>query len=159
RASPRNTVLRRADRRPRRRRERPSGGGRRSARVRPDADDGPRRESASGGERARGRMRVAVVGGTGAFAKALAMRRKAAGYEVVVGSRDAERAAVVADELGVEGLTNDEAARSAELVILATNADGTLATAQQLREAIGETPVLCVASELNFRQLGVYPCT
>jgi len=104
-------------------------------------------------------MRVAVVGGTGAFGKALAMRLKEAGYEVVVGSRDAERAAAVADELGVEGLTNDEAARSAELVILATNADGTLATAQQLREAIGETPVLCVASELNFRQLGVYPCT
>jgi 8-hydroxy-5-deazaflavin:NADPH oxidoreductase len=104
-------------------------------------------------------MRVAVVGGTGKFGKALAIRLKQAGYDVVVGSRGAERAAAVAAELGVEGLTNEEAARSAELVVLATNADATLATAEQLREAIGDTPVLCVASELLFRQRGVYPCT
>jgi NADPH-dependent F420 reductase len=104
-------------------------------------------------------MRVAVVGGTGAFGKALAIRLKGAGYDVVVGSRDAERAAAVAAELGVEGLTNDEAARSAELVVLATNADATLATAEQLREAVGDTPVLCVASELHFTQRGVLPCT
>ena len=104
-------------------------------------------------------MRVAVVGGTGAFGKALAIRLKEAGYEVVVGSRDTERAAAVAGELGVEGLTNEEAARSADLVVLATNADATLATAEQLRDALGDTPVLCVASELRFTQQGVFPCT
>jgi NADPH-dependent F420 reductase len=104
-------------------------------------------------------MRVAVVGGTGAFGKALAIRLREAGYEVVVGSRDTERAAAVAGELGVEGLTNEEAARSADLVVLATNADATLATAEQLREAVGGTPVLCVASELRFAQQGVLPCT
>ena len=99
------------------------------------------------------------MGGTGAFGKALAIRLKGAGYEVVVGSRDTDRAAAVAAELGVEGLTTDEAARSAELVVLATNADATLATAEQLREALGDTPVLCVASELHFTQRGVFPCT
>jgi NADPH-dependent F420 reductase len=104
-------------------------------------------------------MRVAVVGGTGAFGKALAIRLREAGYEVVVGSRDTERAAAVAGELGVEGLTNEEAARSADLVVLATNADATLATAERLREAVGDTPVLCVASELRFTQQGVFPCT
>jgi 8-hydroxy-5-deazaflavin:NADPH oxidoreductase len=103
-------------------------------------------------------VRVAVVGGTGKFGKALAVRLKEAGYDVVVGSRDAERAAAVAAELGIDGLTNDEAARSAELVVLATNADATLATAEQLREAIGDTPVLCVASELSFTPGGVLPC-
>lgn len=95
-------------------------------------------------------MKVAVVGGTGAFGKALAVRLEQAGYDVVVGSRDPERAAAVAAELGVEGSTNDEAARSADLVVLATNADAALATAEQLREALGDTPVLCVASELRF---------
>jgi len=104
-------------------------------------------------------MRVAVVGGTGAFGKALAIRLREAGCEVVVGSRDTERAAAVAGELGVEGLTNEEAARSADLVVLATNADATLATAEQLRDALGDTPVLCVASELRFTQQGVFPCT
>jgi NADPH-dependent F420 reductase len=102
-------------------------------------------------------MRVAVLGGTGAFGKALAKRLHEAGYDVVVGSRDAERAESVAAALGVEGAVNDVAARSAELVVLATNAEATLATAESLREAIAETPVLCVASELRFTPAGVLP--
>jgi 8-hydroxy-5-deazaflavin:NADPH oxidoreductase len=102
-------------------------------------------------------MRVAVLGGTGAFGKALAKRLHEAGYDVVVGSRDAERAESVAAALGVEGAVNDVAARSAELVVLATNAGATLATAESLREAIAQTPVLCVASELRFTPGGVLP--
>jgi 8-hydroxy-5-deazaflavin:NADPH oxidoreductase len=102
-------------------------------------------------------MKIAVVGGTGAFGKALATRLKEAGYDVVVGSRDPERAAAVAGELGVEGRTNDDAARAADLVVLATTADAARATAEQLRDAIGETPLLCVASALRFTPRGVLP--
>jgi NADPH-dependent F420 reductase len=102
-------------------------------------------------------MRVAVLGGTGAFGKALARRLHDAGYDVVVGSRDPERAESVAAELGVEGAVNEVAARSAELVVLATNAGATLATAESLKEAVGDTPVLCVASELRFTPGGVLP--
>ena len=47
-------------------------------------------------------------------------------------------------------MTNAAAARSAELVVLATNAEAALATAEQLREAIGDKPLLCVASGLHF---------
>ena len=39
-----------------------------------------------------GGMRVAVVGGTGRFGQAVAKRLVEAGVEVVIGSRDAERA-------------------------------------------------------------------
>lgn len=102
-------------------------------------------------------MRVAVVGGTGPFGRALARRLRAAGEEVVLGSRDAGRAAAAAAELGVEGATNAEAAASADLVVLATNADAVLDTARELREAIGSTPVLSVASELRFTPAGVLP--
>jgi 8-hydroxy-5-deazaflavin:NADPH oxidoreductase len=102
-------------------------------------------------------VKVALVGGTGKFGKALAVRLREAGYEVIVGSRDPARAAAVADELGVEGRTNDDAARAADLVVLATSAEAALATAEQLREAIGDTPVLCVASELRFTPRGVLP--
>jgi NADPH-dependent F420 reductase len=102
-------------------------------------------------------VRVALVGGTGAFGQALALRLREAGLDVVIGSRDEGRAAAVAAELGVEGRANDEAARSADLVVLATNADAALATAEQLRGAIGGTPVLCVASELHFTPAGVLP--
>jgi NADPH-dependent F420 reductase len=76
---------------------------------------------------------------------------------VVVGSRDAERAEAVAAELRVEGATNAEAASGANLVILATNADAALETARDLRDPIGSTPLLCVASELVFSSTGVRP--
>ena len=80
-----------------------------------------------------------------------------AGYDVVIGSRDAERARATAAELGVEGATNADAARAADLVVLATKADGALETVRELRAAIGRTPVLSVAAELRFTPAGVLP--
>jgi NADPH-dependent F420 reductase len=76
----------------------------------------------------------------------------------VIGSRDAERAQAAAAELGVDGAANEEAVRSVDLVVLATKAEATLDTARALSEAIGTTPVLCVASELRFTPAGVLPC-
>jgi NADPH-dependent F420 reductase len=102
-------------------------------------------------------VRIAIVGGTGPFGTALTTRLREAGHDVVLGSRDAERAAVAAADLGVVGATNDEAVREADLVVLATNADAALDTARLLREGIGSTPVLCVASELRFTPYGVVP--
>jgi len=102
-------------------------------------------------------VRIAIVGGTGPFGRALARRLHEAGFEVVIGSRDADRATRLAAELGVEGAANALAVRGADLVVLATNADGALDTARALREDIGDTPVLSVASELTFTSEGVLP--
>ena len=102
-------------------------------------------------------MRVALVGGTGPFGQALATRLRDAGIEVVLGSRDAGRAGALAAELGVEGAANADAVREADLVVLATNADAALDTARALRSDIGSTPVLSVASELEFTAAGVLP--
>ena len=102
-------------------------------------------------------MRVAVVGGTGPFGTALATRLREAGVEVVIGSRDQDRATAAADELGVEGATNAEAVVDVDLVVLAVSADAAIDTARQLRSAIGTTPVLSVASELRFTSGGVLP--
>jgi len=102
-------------------------------------------------------MKVAIVGGTGAFGRALAKRLRALGYDVHIGSRDAERGRERAIELGVQGGSNEEVVRNAELVVLATNSNGALDTARELVEAIGETPVLCAASELTFTDEGVVP--
>ncbi len=104
-------------------------------------------------------MRVAVVGGTGGFGLALAKRLAEAGYDVVVGSRDAERAAEAAATVGVEGATNADACRGADLVVLATKAEAAVETAAGLRDAIGTTPVLSVAAELTFGPDGVAPTT
>lgn len=103
-------------------------------------------------------MRVAIVGGTGAFGRALAKRLHEIGEdEVLVGSRDAERAQATADKLGVTGGRNADIVDGADLVVLAVKSDATLATAMELAGPIGKTPVLCVASDLRFTPEGVLP--
>jgi NADPH-dependent F420 reductase len=98
-------------------------------------------------------MRVAIVGGTGDFGLALAARLVEAGDEVVIGSRDAERAQEKAREVGASGgATNEDAVGAVDLVVLATKADGTLDTAASLTGALGTTPVLCVASDLRSKE-------
>jgi 8-hydroxy-5-deazaflavin:NADPH oxidoreductase len=104
-------------------------------------------------------MRVAVVGGTGSFGAAVAKRLVAAGVEVVIGSRDAERARETAELLGAEGATNEDAVGGVDLVVLAVKADAAVETARSLRAAIGTTPVLSVAAELSFGPDGVKPTT
>jgi NADPH-dependent F420 reductase len=102
-------------------------------------------------------VKIAVVGGTGDFGLALAQRLAEAGEDVVIGSRDADRAAAKAVEVGARGAANEDAVRGVDLVVLAVKWDAALPTAVALAEAIGDTPVLSVASELRFTKQGVLP--
>jgi 8-hydroxy-5-deazaflavin:NADPH oxidoreductase len=102
-------------------------------------------------------MKVAIVGGTGAFGRALARRLHGLGHQVSIGSRDAQRGRERAIELGVGGGSNEEVVRGVDLVVLATKSNAALDTARELAGAIGETPVLCVASDLAFTDAGVLP--
>ena len=103
-------------------------------------------------------MKVAVVGGTGDFGLALAQRLAEAGEHVVIGSRDAERARAKAVEAGAAaGAANADAVSGVDIVVLAVKADAALSTAADLVDAIGDTPVLSVASELRFTKTGAYP--
>ncbi len=47
--------------------------------------------------------------------------------------------------------------RGVDLVVLAVKAEGMLPTAEELADAIGETPVLSVGAELAFSKDGVRP--
>jgi 8-hydroxy-5-deazaflavin:NADPH oxidoreductase len=102
-------------------------------------------------------VKVAIIGGTGTFGRALARRLRALGEDVYIGSRDAERARERALELGVQGGTNEDVLRGADLIVLATKSNAALETATSLADAIGETPVLCVASDLRFTDTGIVP--
>jgi 8-hydroxy-5-deazaflavin:NADPH oxidoreductase len=96
-------------------------------------------------------VKVAILGGTGKFGSALARRLAEMGDDVVIGSRDLERARSIAAELGVAGTQNEDAVAGVDLVVLACNASAALDTAQNHRSAIGTTPLLCVASELRVK--------
>jgi predicted dinucleotide-binding enzyme len=76
---------------------------------------------------------------------------------VFIGSRDVRRGVERGLELGVEGGGNHEVVRGVDLVVLATKSNATLETGAELAEEIGETPVLCVASDLRFGPDGVLP--
>jgi NADPH-dependent F420 reductase len=103
-------------------------------------------------------MKVAIIGGTGAFGRALAKRLHEIGTdEILIGSRDAERAQASATELGVTGGRNDAIVDGADIVVLAVKSNATLETARELAAAIGTTPVLCGASDLRFTDEGVLP--
>jgi NADPH-dependent F420 reductase len=70
-------------------------------------------------------MTIAVLGGTGKEGSGLVLRWAHSGYRVLIGSRDAERAAAKATELNqllgddlVRGLDNVDAADEADVVVL-----------------------------------------
>jgi NADPH-dependent F420 reductase len=101
-------------------------------------------------------VKVAILGGTGPFGRALAARLGEAGDEVVIGSRDARRAADAAAELGARGARNEEAVDGVELVVLAVDANAALDTAAALRPLL-HAPLLSVASRLRFREKRAFP--
>ena len=107
-------------------------------------------------------MKIAILGGTGSFGRAFAHRLAALGEdEVVIGSRDAVRARDAAEALGsprVTGAANEDAVRGADLAVLAVKADGALDTARGIADALGETPLLSVASAITFEKgVGALP--
>jgi NADPH-dependent F420 reductase len=102
-------------------------------------------------------MKVAVLGGTGAFGSALGARLVEADVEVVVGSRDPERAAATAAELGAAGgAENTDALADVDLAVLAVDATAALPTAFGLGAAL-RAPLLSVASELRILEGSAFP--
>ena len=94
-------------------------------------------------------MRVAILGGTGPFGRGLATRLVAEGVDVVIGSRDPDRARAVAEEIGCVGLRNVGAVAGMDLVVLAVAADAVIPTAHDVRDLL-RSPLISVASALVF---------
>jgi len=102
-------------------------------------------------------VKVSILGGTGAFGRALAERLRDLDFDVAVGSRDHQRGSERGVDLGVRGGSNEEILEDADLVVLAVKSNAALDTARELADAIGQTPVLCVASDLLFTEHGILP--
>lgn len=86
---------------------------------------------------------VAVLGGTGAEGSGLAYRWALAGYDVVIGSRNAEKALEMAHELNtllgeecIRGMSNRDAAGVAEIAVLTVPFSVQRATAIELKDLL-----------------------
>jgi NADPH-dependent F420 reductase len=111
---------------------------------------------------------VGVLGGTGPQGRGLAVRLAAAGQRILLGSRDADRAAdtagqvaerartAVAGEVSVAGGGNEDVAGAADLVIVAVPYAGHAATLAGLATPLaGKVVVDCVVP-MGFDELGAY---
>lgn len=103
---------------------------------------------------------VGVLGGTGDQGRGLAKRLAAAGNPVIIGSRSAERAKAAAAELGgggIRGLANPDAAREADVVIVAVPWEGHRDLLISLAAPLAGKIVIDCVNPMAFDQRGAYP--
>lgn len=106
-------------------------------------------------------MKIAILGGTGDEGIGLARRLARAGDTVLIGSRSAERAVEAADKVketvpegAVEGLTNDQAAEAAEVVIVSVPYSAQRPTLEALAPSLAGKVVISVVVPLQFGKGG-----
>jgi NADPH-dependent F420 reductase len=85
-------------------------------------------------------VKIAILGGTGEQGPGLALRWAMAGEEIIIGSRNRERAEKVAAELNselgqsrIQGMENSEAAAGAEIVVLTVPYTAHLGTLESVK--------------------------
>ena len=101
---------------------------------------------------------IAVLGGTGEQGRGLARRFALAGHRVVLGSRDAGRAADAAAGLPgeVSGSTNADAAAAGDVVIVAVPWEGHRELLASLAEGLRGKVVIDCVNPLGFDKQGAY---
>jgi len=103
---------------------------------------------------------VAVLGGTGNEGPGLAMRWASAGYNVIIGSRQQEKAENTADELNeklgintIVGMQNEEAARAADINVLTVVAKAHQAAVAGLKGVLQGKILVDATARLSFPDL------
>jgi hypothetical protein len=89
-------------------------------------------------------MKIAIIGGTGKEGKGLAYRWAKAGHEVIIGSRQLEKAQRSAEELNeekkgikaVKGEQNSDAAQQAEIIVITVPFIAHVATLEAIRNEV-----------------------
>ena len=103
-------------------------------------------------------MTVGILGATGPAGRALAARLASVGIDVYAGSREPARAEATVRELRdrwgdrvgtIEPVGNAEAAETAEIVLIATNAQAPVATAAEHSGALAGTPTVSMANPVE----------
>lgn len=101
---------------------------------------------------------VAILGGTGKEGPGLAMRWANAGYTILIGSRQAEKAQATAQEINqtlgiqtVQGYENTAAARQAQICVLTVVQSAHLEALSGLKEALQGKILVDATARVDFR--------
>lgn len=101
---------------------------------------------------------IAILGGTGKEGPGLASRWALAGYQIIIGSRQSEKALATAAELNsklgtttIRGLVNEEAARSADICILTVEQSAHQAALEGLKGALKGKVLVDATARVDFR--------
>jgi NADPH-dependent F420 reductase len=104
---------------------------------------------------------IGVLGGTGDQGRGLAMRLAMAGQKVIIGSRDAGRAAAAAASVAsageVTGASNEETAATADVVVVAVPWEGHRELLASLAGPLAGKVVIDCVNPLGFDKRGAYP--
>lgn len=103
-------------------------------------------------------MKIAVLGGTGNEGRGLGLRWAMSGYDVLIGSRSAERGTAAAEEMNgalpseapsVQGGDNASMAREADVVVLSVPYKAQEPTLEAVREAVDGKLLITVVVPLK----------
>ena len=102
--------------------------------------------------------KIAILGGTGKEGPGLAMRWAHAGYRILIGSRQAEKAQATAAELNsqlgidtIQGMENEQAARQAEISVLTVVQSAHEHALEGLRDALKGKILVDATARVDFR--------
>jgi len=102
---------------------------------------------------------IAILGGTGKEGPGLAMRGVKQGYPIIIGSRKAQKALRIADELNsklgidsIRGLENGPAARSADICVLTVVHTAHQAAIEGLKEDLHGKILVDATARVDFRE-------
>ena len=98
-------------------------------------------------------MKISLLGGTGAFAEGLVIRWAKAGHEIFIGSRKQEKAEGITSEMvekaksvgvdaSITGLTNEEAAKQTEVVVVCLPHEYAKSTLEGIRDSFTDQLVI-----------------
>jgi NADPH-dependent F420 reductase len=101
---------------------------------------------------------LAILGGTGKEGPGLAMRWAHAGYRILIGSRQAEKAQATAAELNeklgiqtIQGMQNEQAARLADISVLTVVFTAHQPALEGLRDALQGKILVDATARVDFR--------
>lgn len=101
---------------------------------------------------------IAILGGTGKEGPGLAMRWASAGYKIIIGSRQTEKAQRIADELNTQleidtiiGFENSQAARKADICVLTVVQSAHRSAVEGLKDDLSGKILVDATARVDFR--------